>query len=170
MTLKISRIALLAAALAALTMPVVLGHGNKPGKSTAKIGGGEVTVDFVGPDAAGRDVLSLLSPGSYWRMGADRATTLTTDVDLKVGDTVVPKGTYTLVAHFAEDKSWSLVLAEDLGAGFAPTKVIAQTAGKISESGDVVENMTITLDAKGNEGTLTVAWGKARLTAAFQAA
>lgn len=170
MIVKLSRIAVLAAAVAALTMPVVFGHGNKPGTSTTKVGAGEVTVDFVGPEAKGRDVLSLLQPGSYWRMGADKATTLTTDVDLKVGGTVVPKGSYKLVAHFAQDKSWSLVIAEDLGAGFAPTKVVAEVSGKISESSDVVENMTIQLEANGSQGTLTIAWGKARLSAAFQAA
>lgn len=170
MIAKLSKMAVLAAAVAASTMPVVFGHGNKPGKATAKIGGGEVVVDFVGPEAKGRDVLSLLQPGSYWRMGADRATTLTTDVDLKVGDTVVPKGTYTLVAHFDENKNWKLVLAEGLGMGFVPTKVIAETPGTISETADVIENMTIQLEGEGDQGTLTVAWGKARLTASFQAA
>lgn len=167
---KLSRIALLAAIAAALSMPIAFGHGNKPGSSTAQIAGGEVKVDFVGPSANGRDVLSLLPPGNYWRMGADRATTLTTDVDLQVGGSVVPKGTYTLVAHFDENKNWSLVIAEDLGSGFQPTKVVAQTKGKIAETDEVVENMIIELDTSGDKGTLTVAWGKARLSAEFAAA
>jgi Protein of unknown function (DUF2911) len=170
MRIKVCRTALVAAALAALAMPVVLAHGNKPGTASAKLGAGEVTIDYVGPAAEGRDVLSLLSPGSYWRMGADKPTTLTTDVDLKVGGAVVPKGTYKLVAHFSEDKKWSLVIAEDLGAGFKPTKVVAEAAGMISKVDSSTEVMTIKLESKGGKATLTLDWGNARLTAELTAA
>jgi len=159
-----------AAGAAALSMPLVLAHGNKPGTATASIGGGQVKVDFVGPSAMGRDVMSLLAPGSYWRMGADKATTLTTDVDLKFGSSVVPKGTYKLVAHLAEDKTWSLVVAEDLGSGSKPTKVIGQAKGVISSTEAPVENMTIKLEGAGSRGKLILDWGNARLTAEFSAA
>lgn len=164
------RTLLIVAGALVMAMPSLLAHGNKPGSSSAKLGNGEVKVDFVGPAANGRDVMSLLAPGSYWRMGADKATMLTTDVDLKVGDTVVPKGTYTLVAHFSEDKKWSLVLADELGSGFKPTKVVAETAGMISKTDQAVENMTIKLEANGAKGKLILDWGNARLTAEFQAA
>jgi hypothetical protein len=129
-----------------------------------------VTIDYVGPSADGRDVMSLLSPGSYWRMGADKPTTLTTDVALKVGGTVVPKGSYKLVARLSEDKKWSLVLAEDLGAGFKPTKVVAETAGMISKLDAIAEVMTIKLESQGGTAKLILDWGNARLTAEFAAA
>jgi hypothetical protein len=160
----------IAAGAAALSIPLVLAHGNKPGTATASIGGGQVKVDYVGPSAMGRDVMSLLAPGSYWRMGADRPTTLTTDVDLKFGDTVVPKGTYKLVAHLSQDKKWSLVVAEDLGSGFKPTRVIGQANGLISSSSTPVENMTIKLEGSGSKGKFILDWGNARLTAEFAAA
>jgi hypothetical protein len=160
----------IAAGAAALAMPLALAHGNHPGTAKATIGGGQVTVDYVGPSANGRDVMSLLSPGSYWRMGADKPTTLTTDVNLKFGDTVVPKGTYKLVAHLSEDKKWSLVVAEDLGSGFKPTKVIGQANGTISTNATPVETMTIKLEASGSKGTFVLDWGNARLTAEFTAA
>jgi len=156
---------------AMVAAPSVLGHGNKPGSSTAMIGGGEVKVEFAGPESKGRDVLSLLPPGGYWRMGADRATTLTTDVALKLGEMTVPKGSYTLVAHFDENKQWSLIVAEGLDAGdSSPTKVIARTSGTISKLDAAVENMTIKLEASGDKGKLVLDWGTARLTAEFSAA
>jgi hypothetical protein len=163
---RVFRIAIVAAGIAALAMA----HGNKPGSATAKIGAGEVKVDFVGPSAMGRDVMSLLQPGSYWRMGADKATTLTTDVDLKVGGTVVPKGTYKLVAHLSADKKWSLVVAEDLGSGFKPTKVVAEAPGTIAKIDEAVENMVIKLEVEGAKAKLVLDWGNARLTAEFAAA
>jgi hypothetical protein len=158
------------AAMAALSLPLALAHGNKPGTATAKIGGGQVKVDYVGPAAMGRDVQSLLAPGSYWRMGADKPTTLTTDVDLKFGGTVVPKGTYKLVAHLSEDKKWTLVVAEDLGSGSKPTKVIGQADGMVTSNSSPVENMTITLEGSGSKAKFILDWGNARLTAEFTAA
>ncbi len=160
----------IAAGAAALSMPLVLAHGNKPGTATATIGGGQVKVDYVGPAAMGRDVQSLLAPGSYWRMGADKATTLTTDVDLKFGGTVVPKGSYKLVAHLSEDKKWSLIVAEDLGSGSTPTKVIGKVGGTISSTEAPVENMTIKLESAGSKAKFILDWGNARLTAEFTAA
>jgi len=159
-----------AAGVAALSMPMVLAHGNKPGTATAAIGGGKVTVDYVGPASMGRDVQSLLAPGSYWRMGADKATTITTDVDLKFGSMVVPKGTYKLVAHLSADKKWSLIVAEDLGSGSAPTKVIGQAEGTIGATETTVDNMTIKLEVAGAKGKFILDWGNARLTAEFTAA
>lgn len=164
--LKWLAVALLGAALLA---PTAFGHGNKPGSSTATIGGGEVKVDFVGPEAKGRDVLALLPPGGYWRMGADRATTFTTAVDLKFGDMTVPKGSYTLLAHFAEDKTWSLVVADGVTGG-SPTKVVGKVAGTIEKLDKETNNMTIKLEGMGDKGKLTLEWGQARMTAEFSAA
>ena len=155
---------------AMVAAPIVMGHSNKPGSSSAKIGSGEVKVEFSGPESKGRDVLSLLPPGGYWRMGADRATTLTTDVDLKFGDMTVPKGSYTLVAHFDEDGKWSLIVAEGLGSGFKPTKVVGKASGAIAKLDAEVENMVIKLEASGDQVKLILDWGTARLTAEFSAA
>ena len=170
MARKLILVGVVVAIAAMVAAPVVIGHGNKPGSSTAKIGAGEVKVEFTGPESKGRDVLSLLPPGGYWRMGADRATTLTTDVDLKFGDTTVPKGTYTLVAHFDENKQWSLIVAEGLDGGFRPTKVVGKAAGSISKLDAEVENMVIKLEASGTDGKLVLDWGTARLIAEFSAA
>jgi len=158
------------AVAAMVAAPVVMGHGNKQGSSTAKIGAGEVKVEFAGPESKGRDVLGLLPPGGYWRMGADRATTLTTDVDLKFGGMTVPKGSYTLVAHFDEDGKWSLIVADGLGGGYEPTKVVGKVSGAIGKLDAEVENMVIKLEASGDQGKLILDWGTARLTAEFSAA
>ena len=170
MSKRVIGVSILIACAALVAMPVVMGHGNKAGSATAKIGSGDVKVDFVGPAANGRTVMDLIRPGSYWRMGADQATTLTTDVDLKIGDSIVPKGSYKLVAHFDEEKNWSLVVAEDVGRGSVPTKVVAKTAGTIGELSESIENMTITLEASGTSGKFVLDWGTSRLVAEFAAA
>ena len=170
MARKLVLLGVVVAIAAMVAAPIVMGHGNKPGSSTTQVGGGEVKVEFTGPESKGHDVLSLLPPGGYWRMGADRATTLTTDVDLKFGDMTVPKGSYKLVAHFDENKQWSLIVAEELGGGFKPTKVVGKVAGTIAKLDAEVENMVIKLEASGDQGKLILDWGTARLTAEFSAA
>jgi len=167
------KLSYLMVAVAAATMvwaPTVIGHGNKPGTATLTIGGGEVKVDFVGPESKGRDVLALLPPGAYWRMGADKATTLSTTVDLKFGDMTVPKGDYTLVAHFSDDKQWSLIVADAVGSGGKPTTVIGKSEGSISKLDSEVMNMTIKLEESGGKAELILEWGTARLVAQFAAA
>lgn len=167
---SVFRVAAIATVIALASMPVLLAHGNKPGSSTATIGGGEVKVEFVGPSSDGRDVLSLLPPGGYWRMGADRATTLTTDVAIKLGSGTVPKGSYTLVAHLSESNEWSIIVADGVGAGSKPTKVVAQGPSTLTKLDAPVDNMVIKLEGSGANGKLVLEWGTARLTTEFQAA
>lgn len=152
-----------------LSSNLVMGHGNEPGTATAVIGGGKVTVEFVGPRLQGRDVMSMIESGSYWRMGADRATTLTTEVDLMFGDKRVAKGTYTLLAHFLNKDEWSLVIAEAVSQG-QPQGLVAEIPGEITELDSPVEVLSIELEGNGSKGKLHLAWGSRRLTAEFSAA
>lgn len=163
-------LAVIALAVGLFAAGAVLALGNKPGETTATMGGGKVTVTYTGPAANSRDVLSLIQPGSYWRMGADRPTTLTTEVDLMFGNHKVAKGKYTLVAHFTEKGEWELVIAEGTGSGWAPQGEVGRVAGKISKIDSAVENMTIKLEAEGSKGKLVLDWGTARLIAEFDAA
>jgi Protein of unknown function (DUF2911) len=53
--------------------------------------------------------------GKVWRTGADEATTLTTKSDLKIGDTEVPAGTYTLYTLPESDGSAKLIINKQTG-------------------------------------------------------
>lgn len=143
----------------------LVAQANPRGEAT--LGDGKVTIDYGRPSAKGRDVMGMISPGSYWRMGADAATTLTTQVDLEFGDTTVPKGTYTLVAHFVEKDEWNLVLAKSVGRGNVPEDVAAEVAGKMETGQDHVEQMTIELMEDGGQGTFVLSWTTYRLSVDF---
>ncbi|MEE8348734.1 MAG: DUF2911 domain-containing protein [Acidobacteriota bacterium] len=147
-----------------------LGHGNDHGQTSAKVGNGTVSVEYHSPLAKGRDLLSMIKPGSYWRMGADSATTLTTDVELQLGDTAVPKGEYVLWAHFTDSENWSLVLATAPSRRQPdPATILVELPGSVSTLSDVVEALTIEVTGNGSDATLTLEWGTARLTADFTA-
>ena len=66
------------------------------GKAELKAGTGTITVDYGQPALKGRDMLSQLKEGSFWRMGMNEATVLSTPVDLMFGSTKVAKGSYSL--------------------------------------------------------------------------
>jgi hypothetical protein len=59
--------------------------------------GKKIKASYSRPYVRGRSIWGVIVPfDSVWRTGANSATLLTTGVDLVVGTTTVPKGTYTL--------------------------------------------------------------------------
>ena len=148
-----------------------LGHGNEHGLTSAQIGQGTVSVEYHKPLAKGRDLLSMIQPGAYWRMGADATTLLKTEVDLNFGGTTVAKGEYALSAHFTDAESWSLVLSKSPGRrGGKPADILAEVPGTIAKTTAPVEAMTIELSGQGSKGTLVLEWGNSRLSVDFSAA
>ena len=66
-------------------------------RSTAHSGPALVKVDYGQPHARGREIYGGLVPwGEVWRLGANMATHLTADLNIRLGDLDVPRGTYTL--------------------------------------------------------------------------
>ena len=139
-------------------------HGNKPGTAKWETSNGTVTVDFVGPEAKGRDLMKLLPAGNYWRLGADKATTMSTSMDLMFGDKKLTAGDYTLVVHLNDAGEWAFVAADGLGAGFVPKTELGRASAELSELSAVAENMVIRIEPDGDKAKLMVDWGKSRLT------
>ena len=146
----------------------VLGHGNERGTASANVEGGVVKIDYGRPMLKGRDMLSEIQPGDYWRLGADKATTLTTDVDLMMGgDHSISHGEYKLFAKFLGDDKWSLVLAEGSERG-KPEGVVAEISMPVMKLDAPVEMLTIKLSAEDMEGKITIEWGTMQMVADFR--
>ena len=153
---------------AALVVVSTLALAQANPRGEASCAGGKVTIDYGRPSAKGRDVLGMVSPGSYWRMGADTATTLKTDVNLVFDDKTVAKGSYTLVAHFVEQDKWNLVVTKSVGRGNTPEEIAAEVPGKLEKGQQHVEQLTIQLEEDGDKGTLVLAWTTYRLSVDFE--
>jgi hypothetical protein len=120
-------------------------------------------VEYGRPSLKGRDMLAQAAVGAPWRMGADAATTLSTDADLSFGEVQVPKGKYVLTATKVSPDVWQInVLAQDR----SKVADVPLTAAKAEAS---VEMFTIELEADGAQGALTLAWGTTELSASFAA-
>lgn len=70
-----------------------------------------IRINYGQPHLRGRQIYTdtLVPLGTVWRLGANAATILTTDVDLKIGDHSVPKGRYVMQALPTEG-GWTLIL------------------------------------------------------------
>ena len=115
----------LAATLIVSSSSPVLAQALKPagsGRATTRLtlNGNQppaVSIDYGQPHARGRTVAGALAAdlGTVWRLGANEATTLRTDVDLTIGTLTVPKGAYTLAAETSATGAWKLIVNSKTG-------------------------------------------------------
>ncbi|HKG94845.1 MAG TPA: DUF2911 domain-containing protein [Gemmatimonadaceae bacterium] len=139
------------------TTTVSLRRGGQPG--------GRITIEYGQPHARGRKVMDGLIPsGSVWRLGANAATMLTTDVDLVIGGTRVPKGSYTLWTMQSQGK-WQLIINKQTGqwgTSYDQSQDLARVAMQSRRLAEPIESFTIWLvpaAAGAARGTLRLAWG-----------
>ncbi len=122
------------------------------GEATLTLGAGKVSVDYGRPSLQGRDIYSLLKPGQEWRLGSNAPTTLTTDIDLKFGDTLVKKGKYVLRAKLVEKEKWLLLIKQE-------DTVVAEVPLAYAQAASPEEQVTIKLEKQGDGGKFLLQWG-----------
>jgi hypothetical protein len=136
----------------------------------AHSGPSRMIVDYGQPHARGRTIFGGLVPyGEVWRLGANWATTLALDVEMRIGDLELPRGEYTLFLVPREDGG-ELIVSEQTrqwGTDYDPTRDFGRTPMRRRELGEAVESLTITLEPQpsvGDDGVpsgrLRVAWGR----------
>jgi len=132
-----------------------------PADTSMKVGGQDVTIEYNAPSARGRKVEGGLIPyGEVWRLGADSATTLTTNTDLKIGSLAVPKGVYTLYIA-ASDGAWKLVVNKQKGqwgTEYNEPQDLGRVPLKLTKLSSPVETLKITLA----NGMLDIEWGSTK--------
>jgi hypothetical protein len=149
--------------------PVLAQQGPNPRGETV-LGEGEIVIEYGRPSTRGRDIMSMMRPGSYWRLGADTNTVLETGTPLRFGDNTIPAGTYILLAHLVEPDSWQLVVCKSVGANFSPQETLATVPLTFEGGHPPVEQLTLNLEGGGGGAMLVITWGTYRLTAQFSTA
>ena len=95
--------------------PVHEGTGGSPHVSVQwSVDGGNITIEYGRPYLKGRVVGESVEPmaDAVWRLGADEATTLTTDRELMLGEATIPAGQYTLWTMHMNDEFHLIVNSE----------------------------------------------------------
>jgi hypothetical protein len=161
-------IAVLLSALAILTAAtgnrkVTQNKMSPSAETSTMVGGKAVTIEYNAPSARGRKVEGGLVPyGEVWRLGADSATTLTTDTDLKIGTLSVLKGVYTLYIA-ASEGGWQLVVNKQKGqwgTEYNQPQDLGRVPMKLAKLSQPVETLKITLTGS----SLQIEWGNTKAT------
>lgn len=138
-----------------------------------------VRIDYGQPHLRGRTLLTgdLVPMGTVWRLGANAATILTTDVALTLGDKSVPAGRYIMQA-LPETSGWTLILQRET-TGAAAVMLSAYDASKdfaripltATSLTTPLESLSITIipgtGANASRGELRMGWGTVQLSAPF---
>ena len=142
-------------------------------ETSIMLGGHAITIEYNAPSVRGRKIEGGLVPNSrVWRLGADAATTLTTDANLTIGDLQVPKGVYTLFIQ-GSDHGWTLIVSKQTGQwglSYDQSQDLGRVAMNTTKPGSPVEKLKITLKSSGaSDGALDIAWGNTQATVPVKA-
>ena len=134
--------------------------------TTQTIGSAHVTVDYGRPSMRRRAIFGSLVPyGAVWRTGANEATHLRTDRDIKIGTVRVPRGTYTLWT-IPERDGWTLIINRQTGqwgTDYDKSRDLGRTPMKVETLSSSVEQFTIGLEpGRNGAGVLTMSWDTTR--------
>lgn len=88
---------------------------SQPVVATGKFGNTTLTIDYSSPSVKERKIWGELVPyEKVWRAGANEATIITTDGELKVADKTLPAGKYSFYV-IPTEKDWTIVVNSQTG-------------------------------------------------------
>jgi hypothetical protein len=141
------------------------------GKAEMKVPNGLIAIDYGRPLLKGRDMLSKLSVGDYWRLGKDEVTVLTTPVPLVFGSTKIPKGNYSLWLKRLGPDQFELVFntkATGHGMEHDATQDVGSAPMNKTALAAPVEMLKIELQPAPKGGVLAIQWGTSKLNTSFR--
>jgi hypothetical protein len=160
-----------AAALAAAVTPALaqleVPAPSVKAKVEQRVGITDFTVDYSSPAVRARTIWGGLVPyDKIWRTGANASTKLTASREFTFGETVVPKGTYS-VFTIPGAASWTVILNKNADAG-ADQYDAKEDAARVTVSpaaNDARERMTFLFsDTTDNSTRLDLEWEKLRIS------
>lgn len=133
-----------------------------PAETSQTVDGKTVSIHYSAPSMRGRKVFGEMLPyGKVWRTGANAATTLKTDVNLKIGTANVAAGTYTLYT-LPSAETWKLIINKQTGQWgtvYNQDQDLARVDMKKETLSSPQEVMSITIEPfHGKRSSLHVRW------------
>jgi hypothetical protein len=169
-----TRIALVALVLSTGTLLVAAQQDQSkrpspPAQAQCKFTDGKtIKTDYSSPRVKGRKIFGGLVPyGQVWRTGANDATTLVTDTNVRIGDKDVPAGSYTLFTIPNADK-WTLIISKKTGEWGIPYpgqgEDFVRVEMRATPLSSPVENFAIGFDQTGSSCAMHLDWEATRAT------
>ncbi len=118
----------------------------------AEINGAHVMIDYGRPSARGRLVFGGIVPwDSVWRTGANSATQLITDRELRFGSVSVPAGTYSLFTIPGKDR-WTFIINQQhgqWGTNYDQSKDLARVPIEVKQRKEFLERFQFEIEPGG---------------------
>jgi hypothetical protein len=136
-----------------------------PDQASLSVGGKVITIKYSSPAVRGRQIFGpggLISHDAnypVWRAGANAATSLHTDANLKLGNLNVPAGNYTLYVLVADPDHWQLIVNKQTGQWgltYDPKQDLGRTPMQMSVPPQTIERLKYILTTD----KLTLEWDK----------
>jgi tetratricopeptide (TPR) repeat protein len=137
-----------------------------------QVGLTNIKIQYSRPSVKGRKVFGeLVAYDKVWRLGANKATNLTTDKDMMFGKQTLKPGSYAIFAIPAEKGNWKVVINSDTeqwGTGNYDEAKNVVTMDIAPKTTDLVETFSITIeDITANSANIVIAWEKTKLVLPF---
>jgi hypothetical protein len=133
-----------------------------PAETSQTVDGKTVSIHYSAPSVRGRKIFGGLVPyDHWWRTGANSATTLKTEANLKIGTATVPAGTYTLYT-LPSAGTWKLIINKQTGqwgTKYDQSQDLSRVDMKKETLSSPQEVMSITIEPfQGKQSSLHVRW------------
>lgn len=177
-----SRFSSIACAVAVAALTATLGaqqttqvHPGKAGtphvRSSWTVDGAAISIEYGKVSLKGRTPGKDVDPfdGREWRTGADEATTLVTNKQLKFGSLVVPAGTYTLYT-VPTGGQWHLIVSKKTGQWGIPYPAgedLGRVPMSVATATSPAEQLNFTVEDTPAGATLRIDWGTTTATVPF---
>lgn len=127
----------------------------------------DITVEYSSPGVKGRTIYGDLVPfDELWRTGANAATKISFSKDVKIGGTLVAKGTYSLLSIPGKTE-WTIIINKNAGASTSEYKQ-AEDAVRITAKPEAIpsrERLAFQIvDFDDSNATITLEWEKVRVS------
>jgi len=142
-----------------------------PARTSVSVGGKKLTIAYSSPSIRGRKIMGGLVPyGTWWRTGADNATTFQTDADVDFGGLKVPKGTYTIYT-LPGATEWQLIINKQTGqwgTEYSQRQDLGRVKMNLTQTPALVDSFKIDLSSTGgNKGFLKMTWERTEVSVPF---
>jgi hypothetical protein len=128
------------------------------------VGPSRIEIEYGQPHRRGRTIFGEVVPfGRVWRAGANLATQLHTDVDVRIGETLIPRGSYSLYI-LPEQDNWTLIVnarTREWGTIYSEEHDVARIPMAVRSLSEPMESFTIWLVPSADApaaGDLRISW------------
>lgn len=130
-----------------------------------------IKVFYSRPYLKGRTIgTDLATYGKMWRTGANDATQIIFLKDMKLGNTPIKAGTYSLFT-IPGAKEWTIIISSDVDnwatSGYKESNEVARLTVPATTGEESLENFSIAFDEVGNTINMHLGWGTVRVAVPF---